>query len=192
MTLREYLRLLESKGELHRVTAEVDPELELGEIAMRQVRLGGPALLFENVKGSKFPVAINLNATRRRLELGLGTDPGLLGYKLVSLLKDMQPPKISALWRNREAISRGLSMRVRRRRSSAVQEEVEVPGDLSQLPVLKCWPKDGGRFITLPLVQTADPATGKGNLGMYRMQVYNATETGMHWQIVREIGRAHV
>ncbi len=185
MTLRQYLDLLESKGELQRVTAQVDAEYEIGEIAMRQVRLGGPALLFENVKGSNFPLAINLNSTKRRLELGLGIAPGLLGYKLASLVKELQPPTLAALWRNRSAIARGLNMRVSRRRSSGVQDHVESPADLSKLPILKCWPKDAGRFITLPLVQTVDPATGKGNLGMYRMQVMGKGVTGMHWQIVR-------
>src|ERR1019366_3465677 len=95
------------------------------------------------------------------------------------------PPSLSKLWRNRKTIKRALNMRVTHRRSSGVQDFVDRPGDLTRLPVLRCWPKDGGKFITLPLVQTQDPDTCKSNLGMYRMQVYNATETGMHWQIVR-------
>jgi 4-hydroxy-3-polyprenylbenzoate decarboxylase len=186
LNLHEYLNLLESHGELQRITAEVDPQYEIGEIAQRQLRLGGgPALLFENVKGSDFPLTINLNSTKKRLTLGLGRDPALLGYELVNLLKELQPPSLAKLWRNRGAIRRGLNMRVKKKSSSAVQDFVDTPGDLSTLPVLRCWPKDGGRFITLPLVQTVDPDTLKTNLGMYRMQVYNSRETGMHWQIVR-------
>ncbi len=185
MNLRSYLKILEKNDELQRITAEVDAEYEIGEIALRQVKLGGKALLFENVKGSKFPLVINLNATHKRLNLGLGIEPALLGYKLASLVKEMQPPKLSALWRNRSAIMRGLSMRVKKVSSSPVQTVVEKPGDLTPLPILKCWPEDGGRFITLPLVHTVDPATGKGNLGMYRMQAFGPSETGMHWQIIR-------
>ncbi|HTB23511.1 MAG TPA: UbiD family decarboxylase [bacterium] len=186
MTLGEYLGLLESKGLLHRVKAEVDARFEIGEIAQRQVRMGGgPALLFENVKGSDFPLAINLNATPQRLRLGLGADPAELGNKLVGLLKAMQPPSLGALWRHRSALSRGLSMRVKRLGSSPVQDVVDLKPDLGRLPILHCWPQDAGRFITLPLVHTVSPLTGKGNLGMYRMQVHNASETGMHVQIVR-------
>jgi UbiD family decarboxylase len=185
LNLHQYLERLDSKGLLQRVKAEVDPAYEIGEIALRQVKLGGKALLFENVKGSNFPVAINLNATKERLLLGLGSDPALLGYNLVSMIKDLQPPTLAGLWRNRATLKKATAMRVIKRRSSAVQDFVEMPGNLEKLPVLKCWPKDGGRFVTLPLVQTVDPGTGKGNLGMYRMQVYNKSETGMHWQIVR-------
>jgi UbiD family decarboxylase len=185
LRLRAYLDILESRGLLSRIKAEVDPVYEIGEIALRQVKLGGKALLFENVKGSNFPVAINLNATKERLVLGLGGDPALLGYNLVSMIKDLQPPTLAGLWRNKKTLARATNMRVKQIRSSGVQDVVDMPGNLEALPVLKCWPKDAGRFITLPLVQTVDPATGKGNLGMYRMQVYGPAETGMHWQIVR-------
>src|SRR4051812_27775588 len=185
MDLQTYIQLLEKEGELHRVTCEVDPELEITEIAQRQVRAGGPALLFENVKGSPFPLAINLNATRRRLVLGLGAEPGELGDRLADMVKGLQPPRLSALWEHRKTLARALSMRVKRLSSAPVQEVVGAPGDLTTLPALKCWPKDGGRFITLPLVGTAAPGSPKQNLGMYRMQVYGPRATGMHWQIVR-------
>lgn len=184
LDLQSYLKLLERKGELHRVPCEVDPELEVTEIAQRQVRLGGPALLFERVKGSPFRLAINLNATRRRLVLGLGAEPGVLGDRLAGLVKAMQPPSLKALWKHRGTVTRALAMRVKRLGSSPVQDHVSLPGDLTTLPVLKCWPRDAGRFITLPLVGTAGP-DGRQNLGMYRMQVYGPKATGMHWQIVR-------
>jgi UbiD family decarboxylase len=185
MDLHQYLEILDSKGLLHRVKAEVDPVYELGEIALRQVKLGGKALLFQNVTGSEFPVAINLNATKQRLSLGLGSDPAQLGVDLAAMVQDLQPPSLAGLWRNRKTLKRASAMRVIKRRSSPVQDFVESPGNLEKLPVLKCWPKDAGRFITLPLVQTLDPASGRPNLGMYRMQVYGKGETGMHWQIVR-------
>lgn len=186
MTLKEYLGVLERHGQLHRVGVEVDPVYEIGEIAQRWMRLGGgKALLFERPKGSAFPLAINLNGTMERLRLGLGADPSELGERMVGLVKALQPPSLKALWRHRDAVKRGLAMRVKRVRNSGVQDVFTADPDLGRLPVLRCWPRDGGRFITLPLVHTVSPRTGKGNLGMYRMQVYNARETGMHVQIVR-------
>ena len=99
----------------------------MAEIHRRVYDAQGPALLFENVKGSKFPVAINLNATKERLLLGLGTDPALLGYNLVSMIKDLQPPTLAGLWRNRGTLKKATAMRVIKRRSSAVQDFVEMP-----------------------------------------------------------------
>jgi UbiD family decarboxylase len=185
MTLREYIAVLETHKELHRVKAPVDSRFEAGEIAQRVMRQGGPALLFENVKGADFPLAMNLNGTMKRLELGLGMHPEELGTKLISLVKALQPPSLKALWAHKAMVARGLNMRVRRLRHSGVQDVVNLKPDLNRLPILTCWPQDAGRFITLPLVHTVSPSNGKGNLGMYRMQVYNAAETGMHVQIVR-------
>jgi 4-hydroxy-3-polyprenylbenzoate decarboxylase len=186
MTLREYLAILESHGQVHRIKVEVDPVYEIGEIAQRWMRKGGgKALLFERPKGSAFPLVINLNGTAERLRLGLGAEPGELGARMVNLVKAMQPPSLKALWAHKEAVKRGLAMRVKRVGKSGVQDVVNLNPDLTQLPVLKCWPDDGGRFITLPLVHTVSPRNGKGNLGMYRMQVYGPRETGMHVQIVR-------
>lgn len=186
MTLREYLAILDAHGQVHRITAEVDPVYEIGEIAQRWMRMGGgKALLFERPKGSAFPLVINLNGTMERLRLGLGADPTELGERMIGLVKGLQPPSLKALWEHRDAVKRGLAMRVKRVRSSGVQDVFTASPDLTTLPVLRCWPKDGGRFITLPLVHTVSPRNGKGNLGMYRMQVYNARETGMHYQIVR-------
>jgi 4-hydroxy-3-polyprenylbenzoate decarboxylase len=186
MTLREYIAILEQHKQLHRISAEVDPVYEIGEIAQRWMRWGGgKALLFERPTGSDFPLVINLNGTMERLRLGLGADPAELGERMIGLVKAMQPPSLKALWAHRDAVARGLAMRVKRVRSSGVQDVFSESPDLTKLPVLRCWPKDGGRFITLPLVHTVSPRTGKGNLGMYRMQVYGPAETGMHYQIVR-------
>jgi 4-hydroxy-3-polyprenylbenzoate decarboxylase len=180
--MQSFIQRLEKEGQLQRVQMEVDPELEITEIATRAVREGRPALLFENVKGSKYPLVINMLASKKRVEIGLGRDPEEIGEELVRFAQDVNPPSIGALWRNRKMGLRILKMRPKVSGSGAVQAIVEEP-DLNALPTLKCWPDDGGRFITLPLVFSRDPETGDNNLGMYRMQVYNATTTGMHMQI---------
>lgn len=180
--MQSFIRHLEKEGQLQRVQVEVDPELEVTEIATRAVLEGRPALLFENVKGSKYPLAINLLASRKRIELALGRDPEEIGEELVSFAQDVNPPTLGALWRNRKTGLRLLKMRPKMRKSGPVQEVIEEP-DLTSMPILKCWPDDGGRFITLPLVFSTDPETGDNNVGMYRMQVFNKTTTGMHMQI---------
>ena len=180
--LQSFLQLLEKEGELHRVTEEVDPELEVTEIATRAVKEKLPALLFENVKGSKYPLVINSMATLRRIELALGRPAEALGEDIVRFMEDVNPPNIGSFWRNRKTGWRLLKIRPKTTRRAMVQQVVEEPR-LDELPILKCWPEDGGRFVTLPLVMSKDPQTGAGNMGMYRMQVYDPQTTGMHMQI---------
>ena len=180
--LQSFLTLLEKEGELKRVTTAVDPELEITEIATRAVKEELPALLFENVKGSKFPLVINSMATMRRIELALGRSPEALGEDIVRFVEDINPPNLGAFWRNRNIAWRLLKIRPRTTRRAMSQQVVEEPR-LDQLPILKCWPEDGGRFVTLPLVISRDPQTGVGNMGIYRMQVYGPRTTGMHMQI---------
>ena len=180
--LGAFLRDLQTAGDLHVVTAEVDPEYEVGEIAQRAVREGKPALLFQNVKGSKFPLAMNALATRKRIELALGREPEAVGEELVALVERMKPPSLDALWASRSTIARGLRARVVRKAAGASQA-VREPVDLDRLPILRCWPGDGGRFLTFPMVLTHDPVTGGRNLGLYRLHQYDSTTTGMHWQI---------
>lgn len=180
--MQSFISHLEKEGELKRVQMEVDPELEITEIASRAVREEKPALLFENVKGSSYPLAINLLSTSRRIEIALGRDPEEIGEELVSFAQNVNPPTLGALWRNRKTGLKLLKMRPNNKRSGPVQEVVETP-DLSTMPILKCWPEDGGRFVTLPLVFTQDPESGDKNVGMYRMQVYDKVSTGMHMQI---------
>lgn len=180
--LQSFLELLEKEGELHRVTEEVDAELEVTEIATRAVKEKLPALLFENVKGASYPLVINSMATIRRIELALGRPPEALGEEIVRFMEDVNPPSLGSFWRNRSTGWRLLKIRPKSVRRAAVQQHVEDP-HLSELPILKCWPEDGGRFVTLPLVMTKDPRTGAGNMGMYRMQVYDDRTTGMHMQI---------
>jgi UbiD family decarboxylase len=183
-TLSQFLTRLEREGELHRITAEVDPMLEASEIAVCALREGrSKALLFENVKGSRFPLAMNVLASDRRVELALGAHPESLGESLVHFAEQMLPPKPKQIWdAGKPMISRILSARVRR--SSLDIARTSLQGsDLNELPILQTWPEDAGKFITLPQVFTYDPKSGKRNLGMYRIQIYGPAETGMHWQI---------
>ena len=181
-TYGDFARYLESIGELHRVTTEVDPYLEITEISTRAIRENKPALLFENVKGSRFPLVINAMASDRRCELALQKHPRQLGEELIAFLGDLFPPRPGTVFAHRSLVRRFFSAPPRKVSRAIVQEIVEQP-DLDALPVLTCWPGDGGRFFTLPQVVTYDPRHGKRNMGMYRMQVFDKSTTGMHWQI---------
>jgi len=181
-TLGDFARHLESLGELHRVKIEVDPVLEVTEIAVRALLEGRPALLFENVKGAKFPLAINLLASERRIELALGRHPDQLGEELIHFVEAAMPPKPKLILEHWPMVKRFLAARPKRSRNALSQQIITKP-NLSHLPIQKCWPEDGGRFITLGQVFTYDPRDGKRNVGIYRMQVYDQSSTGMHWQI---------
>jgi menaquinone biosynthesis decarboxylase len=181
-TLGDFARYLESLGELHRVKVEVDPELEVTEIAVRALLEKRPALLFENVKGAKFPLAINLLASERRIELALGKHPDQLGEELIHFVESAMPPKPKLIFEHWPMVKRFLAARPKKSGRALSQEIVDEP-NLSLLPIQKCWPEDGGRFITLGQVFTYDPRDGKRNVGIYRMQVYDGRSTGMHWQI---------
>lgn len=181
--LRSFLNLLESKRDLKRVSVEVDPRFEIAEIAQRMVREQGPALLFERVKGSRYPVAINFFGTFRRIERALGMHPQALGERIVRFAEELNPPSPSAIWNARDFIPRLLAFRPARVSSPPAQEVIESSPNLGDLPVITCWPKDGGPFITFPLVVSRHPVNGKSNVGIYRMQVFDRNTTGMHWQI---------
>jgi 4-hydroxy-3-polyprenylbenzoate decarboxylase len=193
--LREYLAFLERKGELRRITAPVNYELEITEIADRVVRSGGPALLFENVSGYDTPLVINMFTSDQRMAWALGVDHlEELVARMEGLLQLRQGPPEGLLNKLRtlgQLIQLG-SFRPRTIRNAPCQEVV-LQGDqvdLFQFPILKCWPEDGGRYITLPLVITRDPETGGQNYGTYRMQVYDSQTTGMHWQ-THKVGAHH-
>jgi len=181
-TLGDFARYLETQGELHRVAVEVDPYLEITEISRRAIREGRKALWFERVKGSPYPVVVNTLASERRCLLALGRSPEQIGQELLTFVEDLIPPTLSKLWSHRAMARRFLSTPVRKTSGGTSQEVVETP-NLDLLPVLTCWPGDGGRFVTLPQVITLDPQSRKRNMGMYRMQVFDARTTGMHWQI---------
>ena len=190
-SLHDFVEALERAGQLRRITAEVDPKLEIAEITDRVVKRGGPALLFTNVRGSKFPVLTNQFGTRKRMELALGAKTLDEAGDRIRKLFDLSLPesameklgKLLSLAPLAAAIPKTVS-------SGSCQDVVMERPDLTQLPVLTTWPMDAGPFITLPLVVTKDPKSGRFNVGMYRMQVYGANETAMHWQRHKQ-GKAH-
>lgn len=181
--LAHFVNILESQGELSRVTCRVDPVLEITEIADRMVKNNGRALLFED-NGTAFPLLINSFASDERMAAAIGRSSlDEAGREIISLIESIGDSgglagKLMRLPRMLNLLS--LSPRRKRGRGEC-QEVVEHTPDLRSLPILKCWPYDGGRFITLPLVHTRHPETGKTNLGMYRMQVMGKDVTGMHW-----------
>jgi 4-hydroxy-3-polyprenylbenzoate decarboxylase len=190
--LRAWIELLEGERELVRIKAEVDPDLEITEINDRVVKAGGPALLFENVKGSKHQLLINQFGTERRMCLAFGVDRlDDVAAKLEGVL-EMQPPQgLVDKVRGLQKLKSIADSRPRRVRSGLCQEVV-VTGDdvdLDALPIQRCWPGDPAPFITLPAVITHDPRNGVRNVGMYRMQKIDKRTTYMHWQIHKD-GRA--
>src|SRR5215210_5519233 len=182
-SLRSFLDLLAREHDLIRIKREVDPNLELAEIHRRVIERGGPALLFEKVKGSRYPVVTNLFGTARRIELAFGPKPEALVREVVHVAESLLPPRPRALWQHRALALEALKLGTKRVRRAPVLEVIDRPARLDELPVLTTWQEDGGPFFTLPLVYTEHPATGKHNLGMYRMQRFDAQTTGMHWQI---------
>jgi len=190
--LRGWIALLEREGELVRVTAEVDPELEITEIADRSVKAGGPALLFENVKGSQHPLLINQFGTERRMCMALDTPSLDAVAERLSDVLEMQPPQgLVEKVRGLQKLKSIADSRPRTVKRGACQEIVLTGDDatLDALPIQKCWPQDAAPFITLPAVITKDPRTGTRNVGMYRMQKLGPRATAMHWQIHKD-GRA--
>src|SRR5678810_1149253 len=189
--LREWISLLEREGELVRVSAEVDPHLEVTEIVDRVVKAGGPALLFESPK-SEHPLLINQFGTERRMCLAFGADSlDEVGRRLGDVL-EMQPPQgIAEKVRGLKKLKSIADSRPKTVRSGPVHDVVLLDDevDLRRLPIQTCWPGDAAPFITLPAVITRDPRTGSRNVGMYRMQVLDERTTAMHWQI-HKAGRA--
>src|SRR5215212_3572261 len=181
--LRSFLELLRREGDLVEVGAEVDPELELAEVHRRVIEQAGPALLFTKVKGSRYPVVTNLFGTVGRIERAFGPKPEALVRQAVHVAESLLPPKPAALWQHRALALEALKLGTKKVSRAPVTEVVDRPARLDELPVLTTWQEDGGPFFTLPLVYTEHPTTGKHNLGMYRMQRFDARTTGMHWQI---------
>ena len=207
--LRDWIKTLEKQGELRRIREEVSPELEITEITDRVSKMGargggnsgstkiapgGPALLFENVKGHPgHKVLINQFGSQRRMALALGVErieeiadriSGLMHFKAPEGLFDKLKmlPQLGALT---SAFPKTVSAKEARCKEIILNSKDNGGRegfDLNAFPILKCWPHDGGRFITLPCVHTRDPRSGKRNIGMYRMQVYDGQTTGMHWQ----------
>ncbi|HEV8111971.1 MAG TPA: UbiD family decarboxylase [Planctomycetota bacterium] len=181
--LQVFLARLRDAGELAEVAAEVDPDLEIAEIHRRVIAASGPALLFRRVKGSAFPVATNLFGTKRRVELAFGREPEEFVRAIASLPRELMPPTFASLWKRRGLLASLSRIGLARRPGGAVTQVAQDPARLTDLPALKTWPRDGGRFLTLGLVHTEHPETGLSNLGVYRIQVYGDREAGMHMQI---------
>jgi 4-hydroxy-3-polyprenylbenzoate decarboxylase len=190
--LHDYIESLERRGELKRIKVEVDPELEITEIADRVIREGGPTLLFERVKGSNIPLVINLFGTMERTCFALGVEKP---EELMTRIEELLEPEIPTSFIDKIKILpklKKLSDFVPSIVKKAACQEIIIKGDdvdLFKLPIMKCWPLDGGRYITLPLVFTKDPETGKQNCGMYRMQVFDRKTTGMHWHVHKDGAR---
>src|SRR5712691_3083009 len=190
--LRAWIALLEREGELVRVGAEVDPELEITEVTDRTVKAGGPALLFENVKGSSHPLLINQFGTERRMCMAFDAPSLDAVAERVADVLEMQPPQgIVEKVRGLQKLKSIADSQPRTVRRGACQEIVLTGDDasLDALPIQKCWPEDAAPFITLPAVITRDPHDGTRNVGMYRMQKLGPRSTAMHWQIHKD-GRA--
>ncbi len=190
--LRQWIGQLRKAGQLADVRVPVDPRLEVAEITDRVSKSGGPALLFHDVAGSDMPLLINQFGSQRRMRMALDAESiDALGARVQELV-DLQPPqgiaaKVRALGRLRE-----LASFIPRTAGSGPCQEVWVdPPDLGLLPVLTCWPDDGGPFITLPMVFSRDPRTGVRNCGMYRIQVLDGRTAIMHWQIHKD-GASHL
>lgn len=181
--LRTFLDLLARENEIVTIEAEVDPYLELAEVHRRVIDVGGPALLFKRVKGSRYPVVTNLFGTKRRIDLAFGPKPEAIVREMVQVAESLLPPRPAELWKHRSLGRELLRLGIKKTSRSPVTQVRDQPARLDELPVLTTWQEDGGPFITLPLVYTENPVTKKHNLGIYRMQVYDAQTTGLHWQI---------
>jgi 4-hydroxy-3-polyprenylbenzoate decarboxylase len=211
-SFRHFLETLEQAGELTRIADPVDTSLLISEWADREMKSpgGGKALLFEQPvvdgKVSKFPVAINTMGSRKRIAMALGRESIDEIAQEIQLILKAKPPTdlregfallkqgihlLHARPKNvREAACQEVVHDLRERRTPNAERPTPNEFSLSDLPILKCWPKDGGRFITLPNVHTRDPETGARNVGVYRMQIFDERTTAMHWQ-VHKVGARH-
>ena len=181
--LRAFLDQLRRDRDLVEISAPVDPVLEAAEIHRRVIAAGGPALLFTNIKGAAFPLVTNLFGTSRRAELAFGKRPLDFIKRVVHLAETVLPPTPAKLWGARDVGLELLKVGTKRMATGPIREVMTSDVRLDQLPVITCWPDDGGPFVTFPLVYTEHPEKPGHNLGMYRLQVYGKNSTGMHWQI---------
>ncbi len=194
-SLNEFIGKLENAGELTRIKEFVDPVLEIAEITDRISKMssGGKALLFEN-NGTKFPILINTFGSESRINMALGTtNLDEIGKELEHLFKKISNPKNSFFEKLKiipELGKIGNYLPALTTSKAKSQEVIIKEPDLGIFPILKCWPADGGRFITFPLVITKDPLSGIRNIGMYRMQVFDKNTTGMHWH-KHKVGARH-
>ncbi|NIA10398.1 MAG: menaquinone biosynthesis decarboxylase [Nitrospiraceae bacterium] len=180
-TLQMLIQQLEKSGQLRRISVETDPVLEISEITLRAHAARGPALLFEKVLGSELPVLTNLFGTPERLELIFGRSVQEITDLIAGFLSAEIPTSFRQGIQLFPKLKRLQNLIPKKGTNPACQEIVSHTPSLEALPVLKTWPGDAGRFVTLPQVITQDPETGDRNIGMYRLQVFDNTTTGMHW-----------
>ncbi|HEY3837625.1 MAG TPA: menaquinone biosynthesis decarboxylase [Bryobacteraceae bacterium] len=182
--LRDFIKALDKNKELKRIPFEVDPVLEITEFADRAVKSGGPALLFEKPKGCSMPVLINSFASMKRMQIALEVDSvDEVAARIVEFLEMKMPEGLMGKIKMLPKLAEVGSFFPKIVSKGPCQEVIKTSDfSLFDYPVLKCWPDDGGRFVTLPLVFSKNPETGKRNCGMYRIQIYDERTTGMHWQ----------
>ncbi|MFN7938756.1 MAG: menaquinone biosynthesis decarboxylase [Bryobacteraceae bacterium] len=182
--LRDFIQALEQAGELKRIPFEVDPHLEITEFADRAVKSNAPALLFEKPKGSSVPVLINAFASMKRMQIALQVASVDEVAKRISQYLEMRMPEgLLGKFKMLPMLAEVGAFFPKTVSSGPCKEVIRKDNfSLKEFPVLHCWPQDGGPFITLPMVFSNNPDTGKRNCGMYRMQVYDDRTTGMHWQ----------
>lgn len=181
--IHEFVTELEKKGELKRVKTEVDSNLEIAEILRREMYSKGPAILFENVKNYNMPVLGNAFGSMKRLEIGLEmTDFTEIGQRIVDMTKMDIPSGFLNKIKKLPELSKMAESFPKLENSGPVTEVTSNSASFDDIPILKSWPNDAGRFITLGLVATKHPETGVRNLGVYRMQILDSTHALMHWQ----------
>jgi len=181
--LRSYINILRKESDLLEIDVEVDPYLEIAEIHRRVIAQGGPALLFNKVKGSRFPVATNLFGTARRMEISFGHRAQQFVADLVRAVEVFMPPSFGKIWSMRGLVPQAARIGTKIVKSGPILDNCMRPARLTELPMLTSWKTDGGAFVTLPLVYTEHPGGRGHNLGMYRIQRYDDETTGIHWQI---------
>ncbi len=189
--LRTFIEALRKENELVEIEASVDPYLEIAEIHRRVIENQGKALLFKNVKNSKFPVITNLFGTIKRIELAFTKRPQEFVKTAVEMVDHLLPPKPSELWKYRQMAFDALKLGTKSVKNAPILERFSREPKLTEIPLLQLWHEDGGHFVTLPLVYTESLKSGKHNLGMYRIQRYDDTTTGIHWQIGKGGGFHH-
>jgi UbiD family decarboxylase len=189
--LRQFIQVLRERKEIIDIHREVDPDLELAEIHRRIAAENGPALFFHKVKNSPFPVVTNLFGSTKRIDIAFHNRPEDFIHNMVQMATKEFPPSFKKLWTRRHTLKKMLSIGIKRHRSPPVTDVKMAQCDLEKLPFTKSWPLDGGGFLTLPLVYTEPPGGGPHNLGIYRIQRYDKTTTGLHWQIGKGGGFHH-
>jgi 4-hydroxy-3-polyprenylbenzoate decarboxylase len=183
---QEFIHYLDKNDELVRIKTEVSPDLEISEITNRVTKKHGKALFFENVEGSHFPVVTNIFGTLKRIEMAFGQGADEIAKKIEELTKTPVPEGIANKIKFIPKLIELAKTPPKTVTNAPCQEVVHTDPDLSIIPVLKCWPQDGGKFITLPLVITKSLEDSTRNMGMYRTQIYDKNTTAMHWHIHKD------